>query len=223
DGQPMWHGQTLYFLSDRDENKRNNIWAYDTATDKLRQVTHFEELDVQFPSIGPSDIVFEAGSALYLLDLASEQAHEVKLQVLTDRATLRPRAENVSKLIHNPDLSPSGKRAVVEARGELFTLPAEHGVVLGLEPASGSVARFPAWSPDGKTLAYFSDQSGEYELTLRSADGSGSERKATALGPGFRYHIFWSPDGKSVAFIDNKMQIQIADVASGRVTTVDKG
>jgi tricorn protease len=222
DAHPMWHGSTIYFLSDRDENKRYNIWAHDLATGQNRQVTRFEEHDVHFPSIGPSDIVFEAAGRLHLLALPSEQVREVTVQVVTDRATLKPRAENVAKLIRMPGISPSGKRAVLEARGGIFTLPAEHGAILSLEPDSGVAARFPAWSPDGKTVAYFSDRSGEYELTLRPADGSGDEKTVTSLGPGFRYRIFWSPDGKKVAFADQKMQIQVCDVATGKVTTIDK-
>jgi len=222
DGQPMWHGSTLYFLSDRDENKRANIWAYDFKTDGVRQVSHFEDYDVRFPSIGPSDLVFENADRLYLLDLANERVREVKVQVVTDRATLKPRIENVAKLIRTPGISPTGKRALLEARGGIFSLPAEHGVIFDLTPSSGVARRFPAWSPDGKTVAYFSDRSGEYELTVRPADGSGDERQVTKLGAGFRYRIFWSPDNKKVVFADNKMQIQICDLATGLVTTIDK-
>src|SRR5882672_11526248 len=130
--QPMWHDSTLYFLSDRDKNKRANIWAYDTKKEKFRQITTFEEFDVHFPSIGPEDIVFENAGRLYLLDLESEKYHEVSIQVLTDRATLKPRLEDVSGTVHEPDISPSGKRAVFEARGEIFTVPAENGVVRNL-------------------------------------------------------------------------------------------
>jgi tricorn protease len=191
DGQPMWHGDTLYFLSDRDQNKRGNIWALDVTTGAARQVTRFEEYDVRFPSIGPSDIVFENGDRLYRLELPGETLHEVAVEVVTDRATLRPRAATVAKQIANPGISPSGKRALFEARGGVFSLPAEHGVVLELTPGSDAAHRYPAWSPDGKTVAYWSDHSGEYELYLRPADGSGAERKLTSLGPGFRYRIFW--------------------------------
>ncbi len=223
DAQPMWYGSTVYFLSDRDAAKRANIWAYDLAAGTVREVTHFEEYDVRFPAIGPSDIVFEAAGRLWLLDLATEKAHEVKVEVVTDRATLKPRAENVAKLITNVDLSPSGKRAFVEARGELFSLPAEHGVTMNLTRTSGVAERFPAVSPDGKQIAYFSDRSGEYELTVRPADGSGEERTVTSLGPGFRYRIFWSPDGKKVAFVDQTMAVNVCDVATGKVTPIDKG
>jgi tricorn protease len=219
---PMWHGATLYFLSDRDKNRRANIWAYDTKTEKVRQITMFEELDVHFPNIGPEDIVFENGGRLYLLNLASEKYAEVHIQVLTDRATLKPRLEDVSKSAHDPDVSPSGKRAVFEARGDIFTVPAEHGVVRNLTRSSGVAERFPAWSPDGKTIAYFSDRSGEYELTIRPADGSGEEQTLTKLGPGFRYRPVWSPDSKKLVFIDQAMRIHLYDLDKKETKDVAK-
>ena len=210
--QPMWHGGTLYFLSDRDKNKRSNIWAADVKTGKLRQITQFEQFDIHFPSIGPEDIVFENGGRLYLLSLADEKYHEVNIQVVTDRATLKPRSEDVSRFAREFTLSPSGKRVALEARGEIFTVPAEHGVVRNLTRSSGVAERFPAWSPDGKLLAYFSDRSGEYELTVRPADGTGEEQTLTQLGVGYRYHIYWSPDSKKVVFIDQAMRVMLHDL-----------
>jgi tricorn protease len=177
---------------------------------------------VHFPNIGPDDIVFENGDRLYLLDLATEKWHEVGIQVLTDRATLKPRLEDVARTAHDPDISPSGKRVVFEARGEVFTVPAEHGVVRNLTRSSGVAERYPAWSPDGKTIAYFSDRSGEYELTLRAADGSGEEQVLTKLGPGFRYHPHWSPDSKKIAFVDQTMRVQLHDLAKKETTSIDK-
>lgn len=209
---PMWHGSTLYFLSDRDQHERANIWAYDTKSGKSRQITAFDQFDVHFPNIGPDDIVFENAGRLYLLNLATEKYAEVHIQVLTDRATLKPRIEDVSHNAREPDISPSGKRAVFEARGELFTVPAEHGVVRNLTRSPGVAERYPAWSPDGKTIAYFSDRSGEYELTLRPADGSGEEQVLTKLGRGFRYKPCWSPDSKKLVFIDQAMRIQLHDL-----------
>jgi len=223
DSQPMWHGDTLYFLSDRGANARFNIWAMNVADGSVRQVTDYATYDVRFPAIGPSDIVFENGDRLYLLDLATEKVSEVKVEVLTDRATLKPREEKVAELIVNGDISPSGKRAVLEARGEVFSLPAEHGPVYNLTRTSGVAERSPAWSPDGKTIAYFSDASGEYELWVRPADGTGTPRKVTDMGPGFRYDIFWSPDSKKVAFVDQAMRMNVCDVATGTVKAIDKG
>jgi tricorn protease len=221
--QPMWHGTTLYFISDRDANKRYNIWAFDTKMGTMREVTMFADYDVHFPSVGPSDIVFENGGHLYLLDLATEKTREVKIEVVTDKATLKPQLEKVADLIASGDISPSGKRAVFEARGDLFTLPAEYGPVYDLTRTSGFAERKPAWSPDGKLIAYWSDRSGEYELVVRNADGSGEERTVTKLGPGFRYGIFWSPDSTKVVFADQAMNINLCDVATGAVTKIDRG
>jgi len=217
DSNPMWHGdKTLYFLSDRDANKRANIWVCDLQRDKVRQVTFFKEFDVHFPSIGPGDIIFENAGRLYLLDLQTEKYHEVEIRVVTDRATLKPRYENVSGYIQAATISPSGKRALFAARGDVFSAPAEHGVVRNLTRSSGVDERYPAWSPDGKWIAYFSDRTGEYELTVRSAElGAGTnqvgEQTLTKLGPGFRYHPQWSPDSKHITFIDNAMRIHLFD------------
>ncbi len=219
---PMWHGATLYFLSDRDKNKRANIWAYDTRNGKFRQVTFFEEFDIHFPNIGPEDIVFENGGRLYLLSLAMEKYAEVQIQVLTDRATVKPRLEDVSKSAHEPDISPSGKRAVFEARGDIFTVPAEHGVVRNITRSSGVAERYPSWSPDGKYLAYFSDRSGEYDLTIRPADGTGGEQVLAKLGPGYRYRPYWSPDSKKLVFIDQTMRVQLHDIDKKQTQVIAK-
>lgn len=220
--QPMWHGATLYFLSDRDKNGRANIWACDTRAGKFRQVTAFEEFDIHFPNIGPGDIVFENGGRLYLLDLETEKYAEVKIRVLTDRATLKPHLEDVSRSAHDADISPTGKRVVFEARGDLFTVPAEHGVVRNLTRSSGVAERYPAWSPDGKSVAYFSDRTGEYELTVRAADGSGAEQVLTKLGPGFRYRPHWSPDSKKIVFIDQAMRLQLEELEKKETRQIDK-
>ncbi|MFZ5787522.1 MAG: S41 family peptidase, partial [Acidobacteriota bacterium] len=222
DSQPMWYGSTLYFLSDRDAARRHNLWAMDLGSGATRQVTHFDTSDCRFPAIGPSEIVFENAGRLYLLELPRETLREVEVEVLTDRATLKPRDVNAAKLIEGADVSPAGKRVYLEARGEVFSVPAEKGVVLNLTRASGSAERSPAASPDGKQVAYFSDASGEYELWVRPADGTGVARQVTTLGPGFRYRPHWSPDSKKVAFVDQAMKIWICDVATGKATQVDK-
>lgn len=221
DEHPMWHGKILYFQSDRGPNQRKNIWKLDTETGEIAQVTRFADFDISIPSIGPHDIVFEAGGSLYLLALDSEELREVEIDVVTDLATLKPRMVKVGSLIQNSGISPSGKRAVFEARGDIFTAPAEHGFIRNLTQRSGSAERFPAWSPDGKHIAYWSDRSGEYELTLRAADGSGGEKTLTELGKGFRYRIFWSPDSKKIGFVDHKRDIQIYDMDTGQITTID--
>ncbi len=223
DSQPMWHGSTLYFMSDRDGNMRANIWARDLDTGTARQVTFFTDFDVHFPAIGPHDMVFENGGRLYVMDLATETAEPVEVQVVTDRATLLPRVESVGGSTAGMDVSPSGKRAVLEARGEVFSLPAEHGVVRNLTRTSSFAERHPTWSPDGKYIAYFSDRSGEYELTIRPADGLGDETTLTSMGAGFRYRPMWSPDSKKIVFIDNLQKIHLFEVESRSLTEVDQG
>lgn len=222
DGQPMWHGSTLYFLSDRDPHQRQNIWALDPKGGAPRQVTHFTDFDITFPSVGPRDIVFQAGGRLYLLDLATDKAAEVKVQVVTDRATLKPRVEKVEGLIQTVSVSPTGKRAAFEARGDVFSLPAEHGPVLNLTRSSGSAERYPRWSPDGRTVAYWTDRGGEYELAVRPADGTGSEQILTALGAGFRYAPSWSPDSRKIAFIDQAMRVFVYDLEKKQARQIDQ-
>jgi tricorn protease len=222
DELPMWYGSTIYFLSDRNAVKRMNIYAYDVNKKQIRQVTDFKEYDTHFPSIGPNDIVFENGGKLYLLDLASEKYHEVKINVVTDESTLLPHAENVGKLVQSFWPSPDGKRAVIEARGDLFSVPAENGPVLDLTNTSGFAERFPSWSPDGKYIAYWSDKSGEYELYLKDMQKPDDAKKLTSYGPGYRYQIYWSPDSKKMAFIDKAMQIMIYDLDKDKTIKADK-
>lgn len=223
DELPMWYEGTIYFLSDRGPERRYNIWAYEIEGADLRQVTHFTDFDISWPAIGPADIVFQAGGRLYLLDLSSEEQREVKVNVVTDLASLRPRRQSVGDNIQSAHISPSGARAVFQARGEIFTVPAEHGVVRRLGDGSASAERYPAWSPDGKSIAYWSDASGEYELLLKPADGKGEGRTLTSLGAGYRYRPFWSLDSKKIAFIDHTQTIKVLDVESGQLTEVDRG
>ncbi|MHB8907188.1 MAG: S41 family peptidase, partial [Melioribacteraceae bacterium] len=219
---PMWSGNKIYYLSDRGKDLRANIWSYNIDTKENKQITKFTDYDIHFPSIGPSDIVFENGGKLYLLNLADEKYREVNVKIVTDEITLMPQTENVSKLIQNTWLSPDGKRALIEARGEIFSVPAENGPIFNLTKSSGAAERFPAWSPDGKYAAYWSDKSGEYELTVRDLKNPNDEKKLTSYGAGYRYQLYWSPDSKMLAFIDKAMAIKIYDVEKEKTYNVDK-
>ena len=221
DDTPMWHGRTLYFLSDRGPAARFNVWAYSLDTKSVRQITHFTDADIHAASMGPLDMVFEAGGRIHLLNLETDEYHAINIDVVTDLATLKPEIKNVGKLVQEVSISPSGKRVAVEARGELFSVPAEHGPVFDLTQTPGSAERQPAWSPDGKQIAYWTDRSGESELAVRPAEARGEETILTSFGPGLRYALFWSPDSKKIAFVDNQMTIWICTPADKSKLKVD--
>lgn len=219
---PMWHGNTIYFLSDRGAELRMNLWKYDLGTKAYTQLTNFKDDDIHYPSMGPDDIVFEAGGKLYLYSLSAGKQKAINVNVVTDRAMLKPKVEAADKLIQSLSLSPDGNRVLVQARGDVFSVPAENGYVKDLTRTSGAAERYPAWSPDGKSIAYWSDQSGEYELWIADADHETAPRKLTNYGAGYRFQAYWSPDSKKLAFIDKAMRIRIVDVTTGQTTEVDK-
>ena len=220
---PMWRGNSIYFLSDRGAEQHTNIWKYELTTKALTQITKYNEFDVHFPSQGPEDIVYEAGGKLYILPFATLEPKVVNVNLVTDKALLKPRLETAERNIQSIALSPDGNRVLIQARGNIFSVPAENGFVKDLTHTSGAAERYPAWSPDGRSIAYWSDKSGEYELYIMQPDVEGSERKLTSYGAGFRYNPYWSPDSKKIAFIDKAMKIQVVDVGSGQTTQVDKG
>ncbi len=223
DELPMWKGKFIYFLSDRDKNERFNIWKYNTKNGNLKELTFFKDYDVHFPSIGPEDIVFEAGGKLYLLNLKTEKYKEVKIKVVTDNITLLPVKKKVARYLQNASVSPHGNRVVVEARGELFSLPAKEGAVYNLTNSSGVAERFPAFSPDGKKIAFWSDKTGEYELTVIDTKNPYKQKTLTDTKSKFKYHLYWSPNSKMIAFVDNSMRIRIYDFSKDEIIDVDKG
>lgn len=222
DELPMWVGNKVYFLSDRGPAQRFNIWVYDTRTKAGKQLTHFSEFDVHFPSDGPAEIVFEAGGKLQLLDLETEAVREVDIQVVSDLITVKPRKESVEDYAQSMAIAPDGNRAVVEARGEVFSLPAEEGIVQNMTRTSGVAERYPAWSPNGRYIAYWSDKSGEYELTVRDMSKGAQEKQLTNLGPGYRYQLYWSPDSKKLAYVDQTMHINVYNMATNANKQIDQ-
>jgi tricorn protease len=221
DEWPMISGRTVYYCSDRN-GKTANLWAYDLDKKTQRQVTTFTDYDVKWPSAGSDAIVFENGGWLYVLDLPSEKMHKLSVLVPDDKPGARAEYRAVSSWMHGMDLSPSAKRAVIEARGELFSVPAEKGDVRNLTNTPGARERDPVWSPDGKWIAYWSDASGEYQAYVLGADGKTAARQVTHEPPTFRFALTWSPDSKKLAFSDKTGRLFSCDVASGKVTQVDK-
>jgi tricorn protease len=219
---PMWSGQTVYFLSDRGPEKRMNLYAYDLPTKQTRRLTEFVDYDIKFPSLGPKAIVFENGGYIYRFDLATEQAVKVPILIEDDQVSARPRLAGVSDMVTNYEISPDGKRALFGARGEIFTVPAQHGDVRDLTNTSGVHERDAKWSPDGKTVAYISDATGEDEIYLRPQDGSGQPTQLTTGADTYKYGFRWSPDGKKILWTDALFRLQFVDVASKKVTLVDQ-
>lgn len=219
---PMWYNNYIYFLSDRGAEKRMNLWRYDTNTKACEQITAYKDYDVHFPSIGPEDIVYEANGRLYLMSLANQQSTEVKISVNTDMTAMKPRIIHPTKYIQSATISPDGQRALLSARGDVFSVPAVNGYVKDLTRTSGAAERYPVWSPDGKHIAWWSDQSGEYELWLAPAGKENEARQITHYGAGYRYRPYWSPDSKQLAFIDQALKMWVLDVNTGKTTAIDQ-
>lgn len=219
---PMWYNNFIYFLSDRGAEKRMNLWRYDVNTKAYEQITSYKDYDVHFPSMGPDDIVYEANGKLFVMSLSTQQSAEVKINITTDLAALKPRTQRTMKYIQSTAVSPDGQRALISARGDVFSVPAVKGYVKDLTRTSGIAERYPVWSPDGKSIAWWSDKSGEYELWLATAGKEDQAKQVTHYGPGFRYRPYWSPNNKQIAFIDQELKIWVLDIASGKTTAVDK-
>jgi tricorn protease len=221
DEWPMWYQNTIYYVSDRG-GRTANVWAYDLGTKQHRQVTNFTEYDVKWASIGSDAMVFENGGRLYVMELPGEKAAPVSVLVPSDKPATRAELRDVGKWIDGADLSPSAKRAVVAARGEIITIPAKDGDARNLTNTPGARERDPAWSPDGKWIAYLSDRSGEYQIHVAGSDGRTPDRQVTKEGATFRFAPVWSPDSKKLAFSDKTCRLWWVDVATGKLTQVDK-
>lgn len=219
---PMWSGNRIYFLSDRDENKRMNLFVYDLETKKTRQLTHFSEFDVKFPSLGPDAIVFEYSGYIYRFDLKTEKAEKVPVIISDDMTSSRPKIVSVSDKITNWEISPDGQRALFGARGEIFTVPAKHGNTRNLTNTSGVHERNSKWSPDGKWIAYISDASGEDEIFIMRQDGSGTPTQITTGADTYKYEIFWSPDSRKILWSDKLLRLNYVDIETKKVVEVDR-
>ncbi|MCW5967967.1 MAG: PD40 domain-containing protein [Blastocatellales bacterium] len=221
DRNPMWVGDTVYFLSDRQGPV--TIYSYDTKTKRLETVIPTTNLDIKSASATSDAIVYERFGTIHLYDLKSKKSQPVQIRLAGDMASVRPRFEKVGNAIANARLSPTGARAVFEARGEILTVPAEKGDPRNLTRTPGVMERDPAWSPDGRWIAYFSEESGEYALHLRDQTGMG-EVKKISLGepPSFFYSPTWSPDSKKIAFTDKRLNLWYVEIEKGAPVKIDK-
>lgn len=222
DHAPMWMGDRVYFLSDR--HGSDTLFSYDPAAKTVTQLIENKGLDMKSASAGPDAIAYEQFGGIYLYDLKSKKTAKVPVSLSADLLNVRPKLEKLARNITNWNISPSGLRALAEARGEIFTVPAEKGDVRNLTSSSGVADRDPSWSPDGKLIAYFSDENGEYALHLRDQTGRGDVTKIS-LGaePSFFYALQWSPDSKQVAFVDKRLNLWRLELAAKQIKLVDKG
>jgi tricorn protease len=219
DHDPMWVGNTIYFISDRD--RVSNLYAYRTDTKVLRKLTNFTDFDVMNATAGADAVVFEQAGFIHLYDIASGQVRQLTVNVRGDMPWARAQVRSVASMIHASALSPTGVRAAFEARGEIFTVPAEKGDTRNLTRSPGVHDRNPAWSPDGTQLAWLSDASGEYQLMIGDQFGLSAPRIVALPTSAYFSGVVWSPDGKRLALTDNHLNLWTIDVATGRAAKAD--
>ncbi|WP_194851179.1 S41 family peptidase [Nonlabens antarcticus] len=216
---PVWHDGKLYFLSERDYT--SNIWSYNPVSKEEKQITFHKKFDVKSLDADENQIVYEHGGYLNLLDPNTGTTQVIPITVNADLNTSRERWEDVSaRSITNSALSPNGMRALFEHRGEIFSVPKEKGSWRNLTNSSGSAERFPAWSPKGDKIAWFSDASGEYELVIADQYGD-NQRSIKIENPTFYFRPQWSPDGNNLAYTDTNYNIWITNITSGKTIMAD--
>jgi len=221
DFAPMWMGDKIYFLSDRN-NRNVTLYSFDTRTKKISEAIANNGLDVKSASPGDGVIAYEQFGALNLFDPKSGKSNKINVSLNGDLPSVRPRYEKVAQRIANASISPTGARAVFEARGEILTVPVEKGNARNLTNSPGAADRDPAWSPDGKWIAYFSDESGEYMLHLRDQTGMGEVKKISLGNPSsYFYTPKWSPDAKKISFTDKRLNLWYIDIDKGAPVKVD--
>ncbi len=220
---PMWHENTIYFTSDRGPEHHLNLYGYDIGSKQIEQLTHFDDFDIMWPSLGPDSIIFENGGYLYTFDFQSKQPKKLTVYVPGERDQLMPRWVNAAKNVTDFDIAPDGKRAVFAARGDVFTVPAKEGSVRNLTRTTSIREKQVAWSPDGRWIAYTSDKTGEDEIYIRPQDGVGPEQQITSGYKGFKFGPQWSPDSKKLAWADKDLKLWWIDIKDKKPVLVDQG
>ncbi len=217
---PMWSGDRIFFLSDRDENKRMNLYVYHLATQETRQLTRFEDFDIKFPSMGPEAIVFEKGGFIYKFDLSTEKVAKVPVVIADDQIGGRTKLIKVGDRVTSYEISPDGKRALFGARGDIFTVPVKHGNTRNLTRTPGIHERNAKWSPDGRWIAFVSDRSGEDEIYLLPQDGQGQPVQITQNADTYKYELLWSPDSQKLLWSDKLLRLLYADIKTKSIVEV---
>jgi tricorn protease len=219
---PNWFGDDVYFLSDR--NFIMNVFAYQSTTGTVRQITDLKKGDIKWLSTNGKEMVYEHNGYLHLLDPTSGKSKQLEINVSGDFPWSETKWENITASADNASLSPTGKRIILESRGEIFTVPVENGDTRNITQSSDAADRRPIWSPDGKQIAWFSDKGEEsYALYIADQEGKTAPRKISIGESKLGWTPTWSPDSKYIAFVDNAVRIKVIELATGKITQADIG
>lgn len=221
DHRPMWIGDSVYYLSD--PTGPIGMYRYDVRNGKTSAVVPGGGFDIKYASAGPGAIVYERLGSLWLYTLATRRSERVPIEIHGDFTEVRPEFKDVSRSIHSYSISPTGKRVAIEARGWIFTIPAKKGDPHLLEGQQGVHRHDPAWSPDGKTIAYVSDEGGEQHLVLHDLSKSSERNMRLADAPAAYGNLRWSPDSNLIAYTDNRLKLWCLDLGTGKSTLIDQG
>ncbi len=222
DIHPIWLSNEIFFLSDR--GFIMNVWSYDVSTKAVRQVTNFTNGDVKWLEGNGNELIIEQDGYLHIVDPIYGKTTQLNISVIGDFPWAETRLENVTDEIASASLSPTGKRILVEARGEIFTIPVENGDARNLTQSSGAADRRPIWSPDGKQIAWFSDKDGEgYAMYISDQEGTKAPKKISIGESKLAWEAAWSPDGKFIAFADNAVRVKVLEISNGKLLNIDVG
>jgi tricorn protease len=217
---PVWAGNTVYFLSDR--NGTTNVFSFDRSSKNVRQVTNHKDFDVKTLHSNGKELTYEQGGRIHIHDIAGGKSKALNINLHPNLPFRAPRYVEVGNNISSFGISSSGKRAVIEARGEILTVPTEKGDVRNITQSPGASDRSPSWSPDGQWIAWWSDASGEYQLMLSDQKGEKAPQAVPVSNPTFFYDLHWSPDSKKLVFSDKNYKLYIMDVDSKQIAVIDQ-